>query len=170
VNFRFNIDILFREIQLQLGRPEIIHNDNGYNLLGTYIKNNDEWQILFSFKKNVSFGSLVDFKIKYPSRFTLLILEENSSLEAFDIALFKRFGIYLTRWDQKLINLLDQIYANELLQLTVVKDLQNQSNLSDLLNLELTKTATDEKGNPFEKTVFEAIEKIFHVTIPLVVT
>ncbi|BBI31146.1 hypothetical protein [Cohnella abietis] len=166
ISYKFDFDKFLRGIQSQLEINHDVETYEGFYLLGNVEIDNDNWQIVFSFRKRISLGKILGLKYKYSSPFTLVIIDNAEFDDSFDMATLSTFGVFLIVWKDPPLEYLRLKYANNSGQLLALKELSQNPELYKLLNEQLDRTATEGKGTPFEKAVFGAIEKLFSIVLP----
>ncbi|MEC0234968.1 hypothetical protein P4H71_11580 [Paenibacillus kribbensis] len=164
-NYRLKIDLLYQMLQEQLNTKEIVASHQNYRVLGEFIFRKEQWQLVFTFKHNLSLSSIIDLKLNQSSQFILVALDDALPPNDFETEIYKSLGVFFVKWDQQLFTFMDHIYDQDT-ELMAIKDLANEQTAGEILNSILTKTATDGKGGPFERAVFKGIKKLFHVVLP----
>ncbi|NUU61093.1 hypothetical protein [Paenibacillus agri] len=165
ISYKFGFDQFINEIQSSFGINQDIKLESPFYLLGDFNIEKDDWQILFCFKKHLSLGALLEFKYKNQSPLTLIIVDTDGA-NTFDNAILKTFGVLVVDWNENPVKYLEQNYEDKPANLLALKELSQNAQLHNIINEQLKRTASDGKGTPFEKSVFEIIEKIFNVVIP----
>ena len=165
ISYKFDFDKFLRGIQTQFEINHVVEAYEGFYLLGNVNIDNDNWQIVFSFRERISLGNILGLKYKYSSSFTLIIIEAEID-DSFDMATLNTFGVFLIVWKDQPLEYLRQKYASNTGQLLALKELSQNPELYKLLNEQLDRTATEGKGTPFERAVFGTIEKLFDVVLP----
>lgn len=172
LGYVFKMEYFLNQIQRLLGTGGDIERLGPFYILGEERFDNDNWLITFSFAKYLekSLGSVLEVNFKRPSLFTLLILDEIPKYVTEHQELMRQLGIFCTTWeklDRETIKTKYDIYREELQVRKALISIEEQVPIEKINASELWRYATaGNKGDQFEDSVLQIIQKIFYNVIP----